>query len=158
MAIYMKYGTVKGEVTAAGYKDHLSCDSASYGVNRPSSVESGAGQGKRHTDACTVGDINITRSFDAASPLLFNEACGGAEAKVEIHFVKTEKKKLETYLELKLKDVLITSYSMSGSEGGATESLALNYTEIEIIYTEYDAKGGTKKHKGKFDVAQAQVG
>jgi len=159
MAIYMKYGDIKGEVTADGYKDLLHVDSVGYGVSRPSHMESGAGQGKRHVDACTVSDIQISRASDKASPLLFNEACGGEPVAVEIDFTKTDKKKLVTYLKYKLKDVLISSYSQSGGEGGASESLSMNFMEIEIIHTPFgaDGKGGTPA-KGKFNVAEAKVG
>ena len=125
MAVYMKYGDIKGEVTAEGYKDLLHVDSVGFGVSRPSHSETGAGQGKRHTDACTCSDLQVSRASDKASPLLFNEACGGEPAKVQIDFVKTEKKKLVTYLKYKLKDVLITSYSQSGGEGGASESFSM---------------------------------
>jgi len=154
----MKYGTIKGEVTAAGHDNWIQCESVGFGVSRPSSVESGAGQGKRHTDAATVGDIQISRSLDSASPYFFNESCGGEETDAIIHFVKTEKKKLETYMEYKLSGCLITSYSSSGGDGGASESLSLNYMEIQMNYTAFDEKGSTKKHKGKFDVGKAEVG
>jgi type VI secretion system secreted protein Hcp len=158
MAIYMKYGDIKGEVTAKGYEGRLSCDTAGFGVSRPSSVESGAGQGKRHTDACTCGDMQISRSFDKASPLLFNEACGGEEAEVWIDFTKTEKTALVTYLQFKMKQVLITSYSVSGGEAGATEALSLNFGQIQVIHTSYDADGKESQTKGKFNVITATVG
>lgn len=161
MAIYMKYGdgTIKGEVTAAGFEGWIELDSASFGFSRPSFVESGSGQNKRHTDACTASDIQVSRSIDKASPLLMKEACGGKAQPVEIDFVKTDENKLITYAKIKLENVMITSWSFGGGGGGQSEALSLNFTKITFGLTEFDEAGAkVETHKGIYDISKATVG
>ena len=161
MAIYMKYGdgTIKGEVTAEGFTDWIELDSCSYSISRPSFVQSGSGQNKRHVDACTVSDIQCSRSADKASPLLMNQACGGKAVPVEIDFTKTDENKLITYAKIKLENVMITSWSMGGGGGGQSESFSLNFTKITLGITEFDEQGVKKEtHKGIYDVSLAKVG
>jgi type VI secretion system secreted protein Hcp len=51
----------------------------------------------------------------------------------------------ETYLLYTLKNVLVTSYSISGSSDGTpSENFSLNFEEIKMTYTEMDEKGSKK--------------
>ena len=69
MALYMKYGTLEGEVTETGHLGWLAIDSASFGVGRSTNVEVGSGQEKRHRDQPTISDLQLSRTYDKASPL-----------------------------------------------------------------------------------------
>src|SRR6266540_3611371 len=56
-----------------------------------------------------------------------------------------------------LRDCLISSYSVGGGGGGASESLALNFTGINIEYTPYDADDAPQTaKKGAFDLVTAK--
>src|SRR6516165_1371798 len=81
MPIYMQYGTIKGEVTESKHVDWLACDSASFSVGRSTTVEVGSGQEKRHRDQPTISDMQISRTYDKASPLLFNGGVVGKPQK-----------------------------------------------------------------------------
>lgn len=161
MAIYMKYGSLKGEVTETKHKDWIAVDSASFGISRSSSVEVGSGQEKRHRDQPTVQDMFLSRSFDSSSPLLFQESVVGQPAKVELHFLKPASgpdKEPPIYLDYDLRNCLITSYTLAGGAGGINESFALNFTAINIEYTPYDDKdkAGTPS-RGFFDLVSAKA-
>ena len=154
MAIYMKYGdTIKGEVTATNYEDYLECTSVSFSASRPSGVGAGSGQGKRHTDVASVGDIALSRAVDTASPLVFKECCTGKETAVEIHMTKQDETGQVTWCKLELTDCLITSYSFSGAEQGAQESLAISYIKITMTETKTDAEGTETPVTGSFNLA-----
>src|SRR5262245_25633737 len=160
MAIYMKYGTLKGEVTETKHKEWIACDSASFGVGRSTSVEVGSGQEKRHRDQPTVSDMQVSRSYDSSSPLLFNESVVGKPAKVELHFTKPASgpdKEPPLYLTYELRNCLITSYSVGGGAGGVSESFALNFTAVNIEYIPYDDTdtAGTPR-RGFFDLVTAK--
>src|SRR5437868_2190990 len=88
MALYMKYGTLEGEVTEKGHEKWLAIDSTSFGVGRSTSVEVGSGQEKRHRDQPTVSDMHMSRTYDKASPLLFSEAVVGKQQKVQIDILE----------------------------------------------------------------------
>jgi type VI secretion system secreted protein Hcp len=161
MAIYMKYGDLKGEVTETKHKEWIACDSVQFGVGRSTSVEVGSGQEKRHRDQPTVTDLQVSRSSDSSSPLLFQQSVVGQPAKVEIHFLKPASgpdKEPPLYLVWDLRNCLITSYSVAGGAGGLSEMFGINFTAINIEYTPYDDKdkAGTPT-RGFFDLVTAKA-
>lgn len=95
----------------------------------------GAGKGASHA---SVHEITITKSFDKSSPKLASYCANGQHFKqVTIYLRKAGK----TYATFTLSTVAISSYSVGGGGGagkgkvGATDSMSLNFTKIEIKYT-----------------------
>src|SRR4030095_3819031 len=64
-------------------------------------------------------------------------------------FVNLNKDKAQTYLQFKLDNTLISSYSMSSGGDRPSESLSLNFTKISI--SSINIKGETQNFK--FDLA-----
>jgi type VI secretion system secreted protein Hcp len=159
MALYMKYGTLEGEVTETAHTGWLAIDSASFSVGRSTNVEVGSGQEKRHRDQPTISDLQISRTYDKSSPLLFNESVVGKPTKVQIDFLEPADgadASPNVYLTLTLRNCLVSSYSVGGGGGGATESLSLNFTAINIQYTAYDKEDNATNTKGAFDLVTAK--
>jgi len=163
MPLYMKWGKapdIKGEVTETSHKDWIAIDSVSFSTARSMGTQVGSGQEKRHRDLPVFSDIQISRSMDKASPLIFNQSVAGKPTNVTIHFVEPPKgmsKSPNTVGELALRNCVITSYSLGGGGGGASESIALNFTAINFDYTPFDDKDvqGTPTH-GFFDLIIAK--
>jgi len=159
MPLYMKWGDgpdVKGEVTEATRVGWIAIDSISLGASRAGGVEVGSGQEKRHRNPPSIGPVQLTRSYDVASPLLFNQAVAGDPVNVWIEFVEPaagQDKPPNIYLKLSLRACVITNYNMAGGGGGPAETLSLSYTAINIDYTPYDEtdKAG-KTTRGFFDL------
>ncbi|HYT92062.1 MAG TPA: type VI secretion system tube protein Hcp [Gemmataceae bacterium] len=163
MPLYMKWGAgpdIKGEVSETGHLDWLALDSASFSVGRSTNFQVGSGQEKRHRDQPTVSDLQLSRTYDAASPLLFNACVAGVPTNVQIDFLEPAKgadKPPNVVLSYYLRDCLISSYSVGGGGGGASESLALNFTGINIEYIPYDADDAPQaSKKGMFDLVTAK--
>ena len=90
-------------------------------------------QKDRDASAPSFSEIVCTKGQDEASLALLEAAWGGSEAvDAEIHFVRTENKKMDVYLKYKLNDVLISGYSLSSGGDRPSESLSLNYSKIEF--------------------------
>jgi type VI secretion system secreted protein Hcp len=163
MPLYMKWGKgpdIKGEVTETAHKDWIAIDSVSFSAARSMGVQVGAGQEKRHRDLPVISDLQVSRSMDQASPLLFNQSVAGKPTNVYIDFVeppKGQSKSPNTVASLALRNCVITSYSLGGGGGGASESLSLNFTAINFDYTPFDDKDvqGTVQH-GFFDLITAK--
>lgn len=90
----------------------------------------------------TVSDVAVTKTLDKASPSL-SKACadGKSLAKVEIQFCTGACKDKQKYLEYTLTNVIVTSYSISGTSQDDTvpvEQVTMNYAEIEWTYSSLD--------------------
>ena len=142
--IYMKYDTIKGEVTAVGYEDWIEVGSIQWGVGR--AIGSPVGT-QREASAPSISEIVISKMQDVSSAHFFAEATVGKSKPVEIHMLSDQGGRLQPYLKMTLDKTLISSYSQSSGGDRPTESLSLNFTKVTLVYTSYDAQGnqtGTK--------------
>jgi type VI secretion system secreted protein Hcp len=162
MPIYMKIDGIDGSVTAAGHEKWIELDSAQMGVNRHVTNPTGRGV-NREASAPSVSEIVVTKPLDCASTGLFRLSLWGEGKKVKIDFCKTDKDKIEPYLQLELENTLISSYSASGHGGGGgvhdrpMESLSMNFTKITYATIQMDAAHKTgKPDRAMWDLAQAK--
>lgn len=140
MAIFLKYGELKGEVTASTHKEWIEVHSFQWGVGR--GISSGVGgASKREASAPSVSEITITKSFDAASPLMMKEALGGKAVTVKFDMTQTDNGgKHIAYQKYILTNCLISGYSISTGGDRPSESLSLNFTKIDSEYLKIDDK------------------
>ena len=147
-AYYIKFDGIDGE---ARERDHAAwIDLASFGqaLRTTSGGLTGDGSTRRRGDVI-VEDIVLTKEVDKSSPKLLEAVATGAIfPTVQIH-VTTSYAEVGrvTYFAYELKNVLVTSYSVSGSgsvDDVPTEQVTLNFEEIKVTYTENDSAGRTK--------------
>jgi type VI secretion system secreted protein Hcp len=138
--VYLKYGDkVKGEVTSEGHKEWIELTSCQFGTGRALGNTTGTAA-SRETGSVNVSEIVCTKINDIASEPVFRESLDGKAVDAVIHFTKSnDSGGFETYLELKLTECLISSYSLSSGGDKPSESLSLNFTKIEYKYIPYDA-------------------
>jgi type VI secretion system secreted protein Hcp len=142
--IYMKFGSIPGDVTTEGYKNWIELNSFQFGVSR--GVSSGAGGGSRESSAPSISEIVVTKYFDAASPKLYQDSVAGTfDTKVEIKMNTTTKNKTETFLTYELTDCGVSSYSQSSGGDAPVESLSLNFIKVMVTPTPLDKSGQIKK-------------
>ena len=158
MAGFAKIGDIEGQSTDQGHDKWINIDSISTPIQR--SVPPGAKDQERTRGTTTLHDITLSRPLDKSSVKLA-EACakGTFFPEVEIHLSTQVKNKEEPYLKYKLKNVIVTSYSFSGNAFGEvqpTETLTLNFTEIEWTYVTIDPNTGDKKGSvaAKYDLGK----
>lgn len=138
--IFMKFGTLSGEVTTKGYTGDIELSSFQWGVSRTISSPA-AGSGARDSSTPSVSEITITKMMDKTSPTLLQDLLQGqATSEVDIFFVNfaaAPGKALQggTYAEYVLSNVLISSDSVSSSGERPTESLTLNFTKVQFKYS-----------------------
>jgi type VI secretion system secreted protein Hcp len=156
MPIYMQYGDIKGDVTAEGHKEWVEVGSFQWGVGRGISSPVG-GSKDRESSAPSVSEITVTKTQDIASPKLLEAACVGEGVKVKLDFTKTDKGKLETYIEVTLEECMISGFSMSSGGDRPIETLSLNFTKIEYRFTPMgtDGKPGSPE-TFKYDLGEAK--
>jgi type VI secretion system secreted protein Hcp len=138
--IFAKIGDIKGESLDAKHKDEVEVLSWSWGVSQSgsSSPGGGGGQGK-----ASFNDFNFTHHVDKASPVLMKACATGNHIKEATITVRKAGKGQQEFLILKMTDVIVTSVNPSGSGDSAAtaESIALQFSKVELEYKPQKADG-----------------
>jgi type VI secretion system secreted protein Hcp len=157
MPIYLKYDTIKGDVTAAGHEQWIELNSFQWGVGRGISSPTGA-SADRESSAPSVSEITCTKAQDVASTKLLSEAYQGEGKVVQLDFCKTDKGNLEVYLTYTLTNCMISGYSASSGGDRPQETLSLNFTKVEYKLITQTAAGETGEPDTiTYDLALAHV-
>lgn len=144
MAIFLKYGSLEGEVSAAGYEKWIELTSMQMGVGRGISAGVGGGS-KREASAPSVSEVTVTKTMDVASPLLLKESVGGKAVDVKIDLTQTDNSgKHIAYQKYILTNTLVSGYSLSSGGERPSESLSLNFTKFDSEYLNVDDKFASK--------------
>ena len=167
---YIKFDGIDGESQNAGHEGWSEIVSFDQWIHRP---ESGATGTARRRGDVVLEDIVLVKQLDKASPKLAEAMCTGEVfPKVEIHLTGPSEGSTcsGTFYICELKNVMITSYEVSGSNPLAyelvipapdvtmpsagpfivqavdapIEELSLNFEEIKVTYTECDSSGKSK--------------
>lgn len=134
---FMKVGGVEGESIDSGHQGWIELLSYHYdamqSINPTASSSGGASAG-----GVSLGDFQISKYVDCATPKLFELCCRGSHiptVTIRIHRAGSEKLK---YLDIVLEEVLIATVSGQGAEqsGLPVEIVTLNYGRIKFEYTQ----------------------
>jgi type VI secretion system secreted protein Hcp len=156
---FMQIDGVEGEALDDKHKNWIELLSFSHGMTQPvSSTRSSAGGAA--TGRVDHGDFTITKYVDKASPKLYDAISTGKPfKKVKIECCRAGGSQVK-YFEITLEEVLISSISMSSGGGDVpTESVSLNYSKIEWVYTQQkraDGSGGGNV-AAKYDLAAGKA-
>ncbi len=139
MAIYMKFGDIKGTVTTDGFKDWIELGSFQWGVGRGVNSPTGSDV-EREASAPSISEITVTKNMDASSNKLLMDALAGTlNTKVDIKFTTTIKNETAEFLTYSLTNCGLSGYSVSSGGDRPSESLSLNFTAISITYKAMDS-------------------
>ena len=133
---------IKGESSDAKHKETIEISSFSWGVSNPGSFASGGGGG---TGKASFSDLSLMTQSCKASPELFKACATGKHIKKATLFVRKSGGEQGDFYVIKLEDVLVSSFSVSGSDGSNAlpmESLSLNFAKIEFNYSPQKPEGG----------------
>lgn len=146
MAIYLEYEGIKGNVTADGYKDHISVLSVDFNVERSVSMEPG-NISNRETTRPRLSQVTLIKAADSSCSALFKESVtGSASKKATIKYVHTGTDKVTEFLEHTLEDCIISGYKFSANaEGQPQEVINLSFSKIMINYKDHDASNKVGK-------------
>lgn len=136
---FLKIDGVEGESIADKHKGEIEIDSWSWGASNSGSMASGGGGG---TGKVSFSDFHFTKTVDKSSPKLMQAAATGEHLKtVDLTVRKAGGTQMEYYT-VHLEDILVSSYSTSGSSGEVPmESISFNFQKIEFQYIPTNADG-----------------
>ena len=149
--ILMKFDPeIKGDSKIEKHTGWIAVENFQFGVGRAISVS--AEGADRDTSNPSFSEVSIAKAMDIASPQLFIEAaCGKAMNSVTFHWVQTGGKdaKGQHFLEVVLKKPILSSYSAASAGERPSESLSINYNEIQVTYSPFEEGGTAKPGKPK---------
>jgi type VI secretion system Hcp family effector len=134
--VFMKFDGVDGEANAPGVTNAVELLSFSVGHSRSNS-----------TASPVLKELVIVKTLDKSSPKLAEACAAGNHIPQGIITCRKAGGSTNDYYTITLQDCFITSYSVSGGSGTGggeslpTESISLNYTQIEWKYQKQDAAG-----------------
>ncbi|MEM6933842.1 MAG: type VI secretion system tube protein Hcp [Pseudomonadota bacterium] len=141
MPIYMQIegGKVEGESKDDGHEKWIDILSMSGAVSNNGTFAMGGGGGRGRSQ---LADLSVLVNEGKSSPGLFQACCDGTHFKdATLHFTKSGGAQ-EVYMKWELTNVLVSSYSISGSgEDVPTDSVTFNFEKIKYTYLEQDEKG-----------------
>ena len=143
MAAYIKFDGIDGESVDKNHKKWSDLLSFGQAIHQPGGSSTGAAKKRGNV---ILEDISCSKLLDKSSPKIAEAVCKGRTfKKVEIELsAQVSDSGRSTYYKYELKNVLVTSYNVSGagqSDDAPAEDFSLNFEEIKVTYTEYGKDG-----------------
>lgn len=156
MAIFLELDGIKGSSTDDKFKEMIELNSFQWGAGI--GVGSPRG-GDRTSSEPSVSEITGTKQVDKSSELLFKKLLMGETIKKgTVSFVVASKGESVAYASLELTDVIISGFSQSSGGDLITESISLNFTKFDWMFTGRDStQAGAATHL-IYDLATNKVG
>lgn len=133
--MFLKIDGIEGESTDDKYKGWIEILSFSLGATNPTTATRSS-VGGAGSERVNLHDVHIVKQIDKASVKIFEQCCSGLPVKeVTISLNRAGGDKMK-YMEIKMEEVVISSFNMGGSHGGdvPTESISFNYGKIKKTY------------------------
>lgn len=155
---FLKIDGIPGESTDDKHKDWIEITAYSHGVTQPASATASS-NGGASAERVNFADLSVAKLVDKASPKLFEACCQGKHIKevvIEVCRAGGDKQK---FLEIRLEQVLISSYHHNAGGDFPTESVSFNAGKFKLVYSQQKrADGGLGGNvSGGWDLTQNKV-
>jgi type VI secretion system secreted protein Hcp len=137
---FLQLTGIKGGCKEDKHKDWIAVESFSWsGSNMGSSHEGGGGG----TGRVQCGDFSFSCTADTDMTGLIKALTRGTHLDGTFEAIKQGDGGGWTYLKIQLKEAVVSAYSVNALANGLpNESITLNYSKIEIEFTEQNSTGG----------------
>ncbi len=139
---FLKVDGIDGESQDDKHKNEIDIDGFGFGESQSGTMGGGGGGG---AGKVLMQDFHFSKSVDKSSPKLFLACANGEHIPKAVLTVRKAGKEQQEFYKVTFTDVLVSSFSTSGSaHGGAipSESISFNFAKIEWEYKP-QAKDGT---------------
>jgi type VI secretion system secreted protein Hcp len=153
--IFLKIKPIDGDCQVDGHKDELALYAWSWGVSQSGTMHENTGGGKGKS---SFQDVTCSMKADKASATLLQHVATGKHITQKATLVqrKAGQKPID-FVKLEMEDIIITSFSISGSGEDSTVSFSINFSKYTFTFTPQDNKGnpGTPV-PCSYDIAQVK--
>jgi len=130
---FLKIDGIKGESEDGAHPDWIELLGYHHGISQPAS-STASSNGGATAERVNFGDFSISKLVDLASPKIFEASCTGKHIpEVIIEVCRAGGQKIK-FLEIRMEQVLITSYIHDGSGEFPTESVSFNPGRFTMNY------------------------
>jgi type VI secretion system secreted protein Hcp len=138
---FLQLAGIPGESVDSKHKDWIDVLSWSWGEAHPSAPHTGGGGGGAGKVA--FSDLAFAQRVNKASPALFLACANGKHIKEAKLVARKAGKGQQEFLTWTFSDLLVTSYTTSGSGGDDTpvDSVTLNFSKAVVSYKAQKADG-----------------
>jgi type VI secretion system secreted protein Hcp len=139
---FLKIDGIDGESTSDMHKGEIDILSFSWSAaEHGTTAGGGAGAGK-----VSFQDLHFTKKIDKSSPKLMLACATGEHIREVVLTGEVSGKKGQKFMEIKLSDVLVSSFNQSGSSGDVpAEKVSLNFAKIAFTYYPVNPDGSLGK-------------
>ena len=145
MATYLKIEGINGNVQSKNHKEWIELKSLNFAINRHINTLPGQVY-DRQLSRPSLSEIEVTKSIDNSSVLLFQASCSAKSIKTALIDLCQTNQSSNAYAQLKLENVIVTAYKLSDDSNRLdkrpVEHIKLSFDAIEYRYTPYS---GTNK-------------
>ena len=143
-AVFAKYDGIDGEATDANHDKWIDILSIDWGSHKKVDKD---GQAKKR-GTVVVEDMRLTMEFEKSTPKLLEKLnMGEVIPKLEIEQTANYGGARATYIQYEFFNVQVTAFGVNASgndESPPTVTIANNFEEYKVTYTEYDSEGNKK--------------
>jgi type VI secretion system secreted protein Hcp len=138
--MFVKIDGIEGESEDSSHKKEIQIQSFSFGASNAGS--SGLGQGSG-TGKVSIQDLHIVKPIDKSSVTIHKFCCNGKHIPTVVLTVRKAGENPQDYLVVTLTESMISSYTITGHEGGGLpmESVSFNFSKIKHDYKPQTATG-----------------
>ena len=128
--MFLKIDGIDGDSSAHKHKGEIEILSFSWGITNQTSTGGGGGGG---VGKAVVQDFIIVKEVGSSSPQILEKCCRGQHIPSVSLTLASKETKLE-YMNIKLEDVLISSYQTGGAGGGsaAMDEVKFNFSRLDV--------------------------
>lgn len=138
---FLKISSIPGESMDSKHKGEIEIESWSFGEEQSGTFAHGSGGG---AGKVSMKDFHFTKRVDKATPKLFLACASGEHIPEVVMVARKAGKDQQEFLKVTIKDVLVSSYTTSGtgdSDIVPRDQISLNFAKIEIEYKEQKEDG-----------------
>jgi type VI secretion system secreted protein Hcp len=143
---FLKVDGIDGESLDSKHKNEIDVLSFSWSESQSGTMAAAGGGG---AGKVSMKDLIITSIVSKASPALMLACATGEHIKKATLTCRKAGKEQQKYLEITLTDVIISSFTLGGSQGDVVpaSNLSLNFTAIEFAYSPQKSDGSLDSAK-----------
>ena len=135
---FLKIDGIEGESQDKTHKNEIQINSFSWGGHNAGTMAVGGGGGAGRV---AFQDFSFEMGVSKASPKLMLACANGEHIKNAILTCRKAGKEQQEYLKYTFTDLLVSKFFTGGTEVIPTESVSLNFSQVEIVYKEQKADG-----------------